>query len=146
VDFTALPWPDRFFDAVTFDPPFKLNGTPTASVDQRYGVDVYRSREQRHDLILAGITECARVARRVLLVKCQDQVNGGKIRWQTRLFADHAEAQGFELVERFDMLGYRPQPPGRTQQHARRNYSTLLVLERSPAIPRRAAPTEGAML
>lgn len=43
----------------------------------------------------------------------------GAKRWQTRIFADHAEAVGLRLVDRLDMLtSPRPQPPGRRQVHA----------------------------
>ena len=66
----------------------------------------------------------------MLLIKCQDQVVSGAVRWQTRIFADHAEAQGFQLVDALHVQGSRPQPDGRRQVHARRDYSTLLVLER----------------
>jgi hypothetical protein len=37
VDFRALPEPDDAVDVVAFDPPYKLNGTPTPAVDARYG-------------------------------------------------------------------------------------------------------------
>jgi SAM-dependent methyltransferase len=132
VDFRALPHDDDSFDAAVFDPPYKLNGTPTASVDERYGVDIVDTRHGRMQLIIDGIDELARVIRPrgYLLLKCQDQVNGGKVRWQTRLFADHAEQKhGMRLVDMLHLLAYRPQPEGRRQQHARRNYSNLLVLQ-----------------
>ena len=133
-DFTALPLSTRSFGAVVFDPPYKLNGTSTgrgaSAADASYGVTTAASWQQRHALIVAGITECARVADRALLVKCQDQVCSGAVRWQTRLFADHAEAQGFRLVDMLHVGGSRPQPEGRRQVHARRDYSTMLVLER----------------
>lgn len=129
VDFRHLPHRDGEFDAVAFDPPYKLNGTPTGDVDERYGVDVVRSWQDRHRLIRDGITECARVLRRdgVLLLKCQDQVCSGHVRWQTDEFTRHAESFGLVKVDRFDLLGGRPQPQGRRQIHARRNTSTLLV-------------------
>lgn len=140
VDFRALPWPDRQFDAVVFDPPYKLNGTPTEAVDGRYGVDEVATREGRTNLIREGLTECARVlGDGYLLMKCQDQVNGGKVRWQTIDFTIHARSLGLELVDRFDMLSYRPQPAGTRQVHARRNASTLLVFKRARP-PRRTAP------
>lgn len=94
----------------------------------------------------------------LLWVKCQDQVCSGQVRWQTRDFAAHAEqvryegdgvadwvglsyaeaaAQGLEVSRRarlVDLLHLvrpvRPQPPGRRQVHARRNYSSLLILEK----------------
>lgn len=134
VDFTDLPWDDATFDAVCFDPPYKLNGTPTATVDQRYGVHTVRSRDERHQLMLDGLTECARVTRTggVVLAKCQDQVEGGKVRWQTRMLADHAETHcDLELIDRLDMLGGRPQPAGRRQVRVHANYSTLLVLRKA---------------
>lgn len=130
IDVTNLPWDDNTFDAVTFDPPYKLNGTPTHQVDDRYGVaGAYTSRDDRHRLILDGITECARVLRPGgrLLVKVQDQVNGGRVRWQTDLATAHALELGLHKTDALLMLGGRPQPEGRRQVHARRNYSTLLV-------------------
>lgn len=132
VDFTDMPWADKTFDAVVFDPPYKLNGTPDPTVDTRYGVQSQATWQQRHALIRAGLWECCRVAKRYVLLKCQDQVCSGKVRWQTRIFADHAEGLGFEQVDRFDMLGHhRPQPmEGRTQKHAHGRPSTLLVFER----------------
>jgi hypothetical protein len=139
VDFTLMPWSDEWFDTVVFDPPYKLNGTSTgrggATCDADYGVTEYGSVDARHDMIRRGIAECVRVLRvgGHLLVKCQDQVNGGKVRWQTREFADHAEQLGCRLVDALHLPSYRPQPPGRRQQHARRNYSTLLVLRRVAA-------------
>jgi hypothetical protein len=132
VDFRNLPYADGTFHQVVFDPPYKLNGTPTENVDERYGVNVVGTRAGRMQLCLDGIEECARVTALGgwLLVKCQDQVNGGQVRWQTRTFSDHAESFGFRLVDMLLKLGGRPQPDGRRQVHARRNYSTMLVLKR----------------
>lgn len=132
VDFTAMPWSDRSFDAVVFDPPYKLNGTPDgAGVDERYGVHKPTDWRERMALIRKGIEECTRVLRDgYLLLKCQDQVCSGKVRWQTLDFTRHAEFLGLGLVDRFDFLSYRPQPNGRRQVHARRNSSSLLVFKR----------------
>lgn len=131
VDFRELPFDDRSFDAVVLDPPYKLNGTPTDEVDERYGVHIPTRWQDRHELIRSGITECARVARRYVLLKCMDQVSAGKKRWQTIEFTNHAAAVGLLLEDRFDMLtSPRPQPAGRRQVHAQANYSTLLVFSR----------------
>lgn len=113
VDFTDLPWA-RCFDAVVFDPPYKLNGSGGSHAsDSAYGVAARGvSWQARHALITAGIAECARVLvpGGTLLVKCQDQVCGGAKRWQTREFADAAERAGCELVEQLHLPGWRPQP------------------------------------
>ena len=131
VDFTDLPFGDSSFDAVVFDPPYKLNGTPTPSVDRRYGVHEPTTWQDRHQLIRDGLSECARVSKRYVLLKCMDQVCSGKKRWQTIEFTNHAEALGFRLDDRFDLLNRpRPQPSGRRQLHAQVNYSTLLVFKR----------------
>jgi hypothetical protein len=89
----------------------------------------------------------------IVLIKCQDQVNARAIRWQRREFADHAETVGLDLIDELHLLGYRPQPArtrrhgecagagcagctdGRVesrQEHAARNYSTLLVTRKAP--------------
>jgi hypothetical protein len=132
-----------YFDAVTLDGPYKLNGTATKAVDGRYGVDTYAGPAERHGLICDGMTECTRVLRvgGVLLVKCQDQVCSGRIWWQTDIFTRHGESLGLVKVDRFDMLGTgRPQPPrsradGKpsVQQHGYGRPSTLLVFRKSAA-------------
>ena len=133
IDFTELPFGDRWFDCVVFDPPYKLNGNPsdTDGVDERYGVHVYTDWRDRMTLILDGVAECARVlGDGYLLVKCQDQVCSGKKRWQTDEVTKRAEAHGLGKVDRFDILSYRPQPEGRSQKHARQASSQLLVFKR----------------
>lgn len=132
IDFTNLPYEDQTWDVVVFDPPYKLNGTPDPVVDNRYGVGRATSWSDRHALIFGGLIEVCRVARYYVLLKCQDQVCSGKIRWQTRIFADFVLSKGFQQVDRFDLLGkHRPQPmEGRRQKHAHGRPSTLLVFER----------------
>lgn len=132
VDFTDLPWNYRFFDAVVFDPPYKLNGTPDGAVDGRYGVHEVSTWQDRMELIGAGARECARVSKDRLLVKCQDQVSSGQVRWQTDYVTDVIrELGGWRKVDRFDMIGTsRPQPGGRKQKHAHGRPSTLLVFQR----------------
>lgn len=132
VNFTRLPFSDRGFQTVVFDPPYKLNGTPDQDTDERYGVETPTRWQDRMSLMLDGLIECCRVADRTVLAKCQDQVCSGKVRWQTLEFEQVARGQGFEQVDRFDLLGTaRPQPmEGRRQRHAHGRPSTLLVFQR----------------
>lgn len=133
VDATALPHADRSMPAVVLDGPYKLNGNPsdTDGADERYGVNRYTDWRDRMTLLRDMLTEGARVlGDGYLLFKCQDQVCSGKVRWQTVEFTNHAASLGLGLVDRLDRLGYRPQPKGRRQVHARRNASTLLVFKR----------------
>lgn len=102
------------FDAVVFDPPYKLNGTPaTGEQDARYGTAERVNREGRLDLIARGAAGCFEATRRFLLVKVQDQVEGGKMRWQTDIVWDAVRPLGAEKIDRFDMVTkHRPQPQG----------------------------------
>lgn len=134
VDATALPYDNRTFDDVVIDGPYKLTGTPqnTGGIDERFGVhEPAVPWQDRMALLMAMMTEGARVLDDgFLLFKCQDQVVSGKIRWQTIEAVKHAATLGLGLVDRFDFLSYRPQPAGRRQVHARRNYSTMLAFKR----------------
>lgn len=132
-DFRAFPFDANQFATVVLDPPYKLNGTSTgngpSAADARYGVGAYMPVAERHQMICDGIREAIRVASRYVLIKCMDQVNAGTVQWQTRLFTDTAEHAGAQLVDMLHVQGYRKQPEGRRQLHARRDYSTLLVCE-----------------
>lgn len=132
-DFTNLPIGDETFDTVVYDPPFKLNGTGGSHAsDESYGVADKVSWQDRMTLCFKGLTECIRVTKvgGFLLMKCQDQVCSGKVRWQTFEFTNETLSQGCELVDRLELISYRPQPKGRKQVHARRNHSTLLVFKK----------------
>lgn len=127
-DFTAMRWADNEFDVVVFDPPYKLNGTPqNVFGDEDYGVGEYATTADRMELIYRGLDECSRVASKYVLLKCQDQVVSGKKVWQTHLFSAHMENLGWRLVDRLEVFGYRKQPPGRRQIHARQTTSSMLV-------------------
>lgn len=137
-DFTAMPWDDGKFDAVVFDPPYKLNGTGGSHAsDEGYGVaDEWGGVEGRHNLIFAGIEECVRVLKPkgILLVKCQDQVCSGNVVWQDRMIVSFVESSFDWKMTNIDKLfvhGGIPQPAGRRQVHARRNYSTALIFRKA---------------
>lgn len=131
VDFRFLPFEDQSWDVVVFDPPYKLNGTSAmGDLDLRYGISEPVRWQDRMELIRHGAAECARVANRVLLVKCQDQVASGKMRWQTDEVNEVVSACGFRKADRFEFGAFGPgrkQPAGRRQVHARHHATQLLV-------------------
>ena len=140
VDATRTTMGGDHWGAVVLDPPYKLNGTDQGE-GHRYGVTAPATRADKHRLMADMLTEAHRVVRPggTVLFKCQDQVEGGRVRWQTHTFAAHGETLGLELVDLLLFPSYRPQPSGRSQHHARRNYSSLLVFtkpkrRRAPAI------------
>lgn len=145
-----LPFRDRSFDVVVFDPPYKLNGTPAlGDFDARYGIDHVTRWQDRMRHIEDGVIDSRRVLKPGgrLLVKCQDQVCSGKVRWQTDLITELARDLGLVKLDRFDLLGtHRPQPQGRTQKHAHGRPSTLLVFSdptRPVTTSPRSAPEPG---
>ena len=130
-DFRNLMWTSGSFDAVVFDPPYKLNGTPSPE-EKRYGVEAPARWQDRIHLIIEGLVECARVLKPkgFLLVKCMDQVVSGKVVWQTDIVTNVVKEEGLVKVDRLDFLtDPRPQPHSR-QVHARRNYSSLLIFQK----------------
>ena len=132
IDFRHLPFRDDAFDVVVFDPPYKLSGRPAlGDFDEAYGIEEYKRWQDRMQLIHDGAWEAARVARVSVLVKCQDQVVSGKMRWQTDVITDLMDDAGFRKADRFDYpTRGRDQPAGRTQRHARHEHSQLLVFTR----------------
>jgi hypothetical protein len=132
VDFRHLPEADRSMATVVFDPPYKLNGTPSlGDLDARYGVEIGgRDWKTRMQMMMDGFVECARVTNDYLLMKCQDQVVSGAVRWQTDEFSELAKKLGLVKKDSLNLTSYRPQPPRFQQVHARRNFSTLLVFRK----------------
>jgi len=130
VDIRHMPFIDGHFDNVVCDLPYRLNGTPDrGDFDERYGIEVVTRWQDRYQLILDAIPECARVAKKRVLLKCQDQVCSGVKRWQTMDFTNHAAKFGLVLEDRFDLL-HTPRVQ-RSQRHTHNNYSTLLVLRKT---------------
>jgi hypothetical protein len=134
-DLGALPLGDNSAGSLVLDPPYKLGGTPTSNhaggMDDRYGIDRSWKPADVMALYLAGMTEAARVVRPggFVLVKCQDQISSGRLHLQTFDVLQTALLLDLEVVDMLHLVGGRPQPAGRRQVHARRNYSTLIVFE-----------------
>lgn len=143
VDFRFLPYRDGSFDAVAFDPPYvSIGGRKTSTLDDfndRFGVHRTPTtpaglQQYMHD----GFDECLRVVKSkgIILWKCCDYVSSGKIWLGTHLALTHALDRGCFMEDRFELIGHARAQPKRTrkdgslvtQQHARRNLSTLFVL------------------
>lgn len=129
------------FDTSVFDPPYKLDGTPgeegPAEANKLYGVARgdrgYESVSELEQLYYDGLEEAFRVTKPkgFILVKCMDQVSGGKTRWFSRLVANFSEEWDGRHVTSFFLVGMRKQPAlGKTQRNPRNNYSQLMVLQK----------------
>jgi tRNA G10 N-methylase Trm11 len=136
VDFRDLPYADATFDAVAFDPPYVCVGGRTTSTmpefQRRFGLaEAPRTPRLLQDLIDLGLAEMRRVVRPrgVVLVKCADYITGGRLWLGTHHTLSRSLELGFDVVDRLEHVGNaRPQPKRSSQQHARRNLSTLFVL------------------
>lgn len=126
------------FDLVAFDPPYVSKGGRATSgiseFDDRYGLhDAASSPADLQLDIDLGMASIKRVLkpRGILLVKCKDYISSGELWEGTFHTQSAARALGFRVVDRFEHYSKAPgiQPPGRRQVHARRNLSTLFVLE-----------------
>lgn len=130
--------PAQRFDVATLDLPYVAKGGRDTSgikeMDARYGqIDCPATPQLLQDLINAGMEECARISRRLVLVKAMDYISSGKL-WEGTFFTQHhAKKLGLRTLDRFEHIGQPgPQPGGRRQVHARRNLSTLFVFEVRP--------------
>ena len=137
-DFRSTSLPSDCADAVAFDPPYIAQGGRDTSTTQefirRFGlVEVPKTPPDVQQLINDGLTEAHRIVKPggVVLVKCKDYVNGGKVWWGTYETHKHAAELGLFVEDRLEHLsGTGPQPPRDRQLHARRNLSTLFVFRK----------------
>lgn len=146
VDFRALPEADQSVDTVCFDPPYLPQGgdasssSTTPAFTQAFGL-VSISRDGLLDLFDAGLAECARVARRWVLVKCTDFVNGGVFHLGHVRMIELAAAHG--LVVHDLIVHHTGSGPGGHNifdvLRARRHHSYLIVFSAARVRPLGAA-------
>lgn len=132
-DFTRLPFSNRSVDAVAYDPPYIPHGGINQTTDfaERFGLAGGRSRSSMDNLIAAGLSECKRVTRKWVLVKCTDYTNGRQFHLGHVAVANAAS----ELdLEPWDLIvhaaGIGPGHNLQTQLRARRAHSYLMVYRR----------------
>lgn len=148
VDFRSLPESDGSVDTVCFDPPYVDSGgldTRGGAVEfrNRFGlVESLRSRDIP-DLFAAGLSECCRVARSFVLVKCMEFTQGGRFHDLPVRVANQAAELGW--VKHDTIVHHTGSGPGGhniwTVKRARRAHSYLLVF--APARGPAPAATEG---
>jgi len=124
------------FDVTVFDPPYKLNGTGGSHPsDEGYGVATpYQPIEALIGNHRDGISECFRVTKPggYVLNKTQAQVVSGEKQWLDFSMTKFVEDQLMfgRLVDQLYVVGYRKQPAGRRQVHARSNVSVLQIFRK----------------
>jgi SAM-dependent methyltransferase len=137
-DFRRLPYPDRRFDVVVFDPPyahhadtmrfesFYKNSITTAKLGHREIIDLYR----------LGMAEAKRILKPGgrLWVKCADEVESSRQRrGHVEVFLV-AQDLGLEDLDFFILMQETPPATnGKRQRHARKNCSFLWVFRKPRA-------------
>lgn len=93
-NFQALPFEDGSVDAVVYDPPFHPNvGTIHENRFATMGNNEHELKEQ----FVSGLLECHRVARKWVVVKCQNYIHNHKPQWMV-LWAIAACGEPFEWL------------------------------------------------
>jgi hypothetical protein len=130
-DYRALSSRPGVYGVTVFDPPYKLNGTGGSHPsDEGYGVATpYQNIDDMITGIALGFAECVRVTKTggYILNKTQAQVVSGRKRWLDLETAVWARDLDCRLVDQLYVYGYRRQPEGRRQVHARSNVSVLQI-------------------
>lgn len=141
IDFTDLPYEAGSFDTVCFDPPYVTSGGNSAlsgTFRKRFGIDRvtgYGQEQELSDLIFAGLSECCRVARAFVLVKCMEFVSSRQFHDLPVDIATAARSLGWV---KHDVIVHNsgPGPGGHNifeVLRARRAHSYLLVFTPGPA-------------
>ena len=135
-DLRHVPLADGTVDAVILDPPYAGNGSKhkrAIGIDSTYNLPGGLSHVAISGLYVAGMREAARVLRGGwLIVKCQDQIEGGRQRWQHRIVMETAEALGFEVADLFVLVSNGvPLMRHPHQLHARKNHSYFVVCRKT---------------
>lgn len=149
-DLQDLPYEDSSLDAVILDPPYAHSSTAPMkeSIASMYNNNsVTEGSRQVHDLYLNGMIEARRILKTggVLVVKCQDEIESGKQRWNHVRILHQAEDLGYYAKD-LAVLVQKGKPPQRHpyQKHLRKNHSFwwVFILKdangRIPAKPRDA--------
>lgn len=139
-DFRQLPYPDRSFDTIVFDPPYVPTSGRKRTIAlphirrfcDRYGI-TNRSVIVLLDLITTGLTEQHRLLRPGgnILVKCNDFTANRKLHLGHRYVIDHAEQLGLACHDLIiHHTGTGPGTGAETPTRARRHHSYLVVLRK----------------
>lgn len=131
IDFRRLPYGPASFDAVVFDPPYMNGGKNVKeSIDKCYKNDGNMCHENVVALYLSGILEARRVLCKngILFVKCQPAVADHKQKLTHVQLMTVLPMIGFTLEDEFVLHQTSiPLMRHKSQQHARKNHSYLLV-------------------
>lgn len=133
-DYARLPYPNNFFDAVVFDPPYGNASTKPRvdAIGNTYGCHRHLNAYKLSPYHL-GLLEAGRIVKKsgIVVVKCQDGVNGGKQHWNHIDVFDTARFGGLKAEDLFVVVQKgKPRMRHDHQLHARKNHSYFWVFRK----------------
>lgn len=136
VDFTDLPYDDKSFDVVCYDPPYQ-HGTGSSSSSfqhqHRFGTNRYRNERELTDLMIEGLKEALRVSADLVLAKSMRFIVHNQLFHGPFMLATEAVQHGYEIYDH--IIHHSGVMPGngwqiRQQTRATVRHSDLLVFRR----------------
>jgi len=140
IDMRRLPYPDKHLDMIIIDPPYAFQGGRNTALPGLAITTTYRGIETAlagHKAILllyfGGLKEAYRTLKSsgFAVVKCQDEIEGGKQKWSHIEIYLAAKHLGFIAEDLFVMVQQgKPTMRHKHQLHARKNHSYFWVFRK----------------
>jgi hypothetical protein len=119
----------KTFDVVVWDPDYGYRGTSALESDANYGLaGPYRTPDDVDRVLIDGMLQSFQIARRYVLVKCQDSCVASKFRDQSGFVTEAARAAGATVAGKLYVHALRAQPAGKKQLNIWGYHSVLLVI------------------
>lgn len=130
-DFRCLPYTDESFDHSVIDPPYARISNLKGMIDC-YNTTKNITHKEIIQLYEEGIIELNRITKKngFILVKCQDEIYGGKQQWSHIEIFNIALSMGLYPKDLFILVNEKKPKPNYKQQHARKNHSYLWVFQK----------------
>lgn len=127
-DVTALPYKDKF-NSIIFDPPFIVSGK-TSKMALRYGY--FENVTELKEFYSKAFNSLQRALKKngLLIVKCQDFVNGRRNYIMLNYVLNLARDLNFKVLDLFILLSKTRPTRIKNQQHARKYHSYFVVLKK----------------
>lgn len=128
LDVQCLPFENEF-KCIIFDPPFIVSGK-TSKMAQRYGA--FESVNELKEFYINSFCSLQRALKKkgLLIVKCQDFVNGRRNYIMLNYVLNLARDFNFKVLDLFILLSKTRPTRIKKQQHARKYHSYFVVLKK----------------
>lgn len=132
---------------IVFDPPFlcgKSTGKNTYIMNERYSS--FHSLQELKEMYSKALVNIHAYLKKkgILIVKCQDTVNGGQNHFNHIFVHDEAIKLGFEAIDLFISINRNPivSKSQKRQLHSRKNHSYFFVFRKKSRFRKKAAATK----